>query len=164
MKNIVKLYDKVDHICDKTSLHNMADVYRISAVTLIIKDMTRSCNFYSQIPSFKLVYGGSSNDSFTTYRIGNDNTSAYLNLELNQNIHISNPNNYLGRRHFGRIIFHTDDIDVIYSYFKSNREISNIISFENKPTDAPWGERYFHIREPDGYQLSFAEPIKQKKE
>ena len=90
----------------------MVDVYRISAVTLIIKDMTRSCNFYSQIPSFKLVYGGSSNDSFTTYRIGNDDTSAYLNLELNRNINISNPNNYLGRRHFGRIIFHTDDIDV----------------------------------------------------
>jgi hypothetical protein len=29
--------------------------------------------------------------------------------------------------------------------------------------DAPWGERYFHIREPDGYQLSFAKPIKKRK-
>ena len=49
--------------------------------------------------------------------IGNEDTSVYLNLELNRNINISNPNNYLGRRHFGRIIFHTDDIDVIIFIF-----------------------------------------------
>ena len=47
----------------------------------------------------------------------------------------------------------------LYSYFKNNDSISNLISFENEPIDATWGERYFHIREPDGYQLSFAEPI-----
>lgn len=141
----------------------MVDVYRISAVTLIISNMKRSCDFYSQIPGFKLVYGGSSGDSFTTYKIGNNNTSAYLNLELNLDVHISNPTNYLDKRHFGRIIFHTDDIDKLYSYFKGNKEISNIISFENEPKDAPWKERYFHIREPDGYQLSFAAPIKQGK-
>jgi len=41
--------------------------------------------------------------------------------------------------------------------------ISNLISFENEPTNASWGERYFHIREPDGYQLSFARPIIDKK-
>ena len=22
--------------------------------------------------------------------------------------------------------------------------------------DAPWGERYFHVRDPDGHELSFA--------
>ena len=140
----------------------MVDVYRISAVTLIIKNMKRSCNFYSQIPGFKLVYGGSSDDSFTTYKIGND-TSGYLNLELNLDTNISNPTNYPDKGHFGRIIFHTDDVDKLYSYFKDNKNISNMISFENEPKDAPWKERYFHIREPDGYQLSFAAPIKQGK-
>jgi hypothetical protein len=45
---------------------------------------------------------------------------------------------------------------------KSNHNISDIVSFENEPSDAPWGERYFHICEPDGYQLSFATPIKRK--
>lgn len=143
-----------------------ADVYRISAVTLIIKNMKRSCDFYSKIPGFKLVYGGSSEDSFATYEIGNNNTttiSAHLNLELNLDMNISNPTHYLDRRHFGRIIFYTDDVDKLYSYFKGNKEISNIISFENEPKDAPWKERYFHIREPDGYQLSFASPMKQEK-
>ena len=50
-----------------------------------------------------------------------------------------------------------------YSYFKSNKSISNLITFENEPTDAAWGERYFHIRDPDGYWLSFAEPIVDKR-
>jgi hypothetical protein len=66
------------------------------------------------------------------------------------------------RQHFGRVIFHTEDVDRLYSYFRSNKTISNLITFENEPTNATSGERYFHIREPDGYQLSFAEPITNK--
>ena len=34
-----------------------------------------------------------------------------------------------------------------------------MIIFENEPVDAPWGERFFHIREPNGYELSFAQPL-----
>jgi uncharacterized glyoxalase superfamily protein PhnB len=30
---------------------------------------------------------------------------------------------------------------------------------EAAPADAPWGERYFHITDPDGHELSFAKPI-----
>jgi hypothetical protein len=26
------------------------------------------------------------------------------------------------------------------------------------PRDAPWGERYFHVSDPDGHELSFATP------
>ena len=141
-------------------------IYKISAVTLIIENMKKSCSFYSQIPGFKLVYGGSSDDGFTTFQIGEHVQKMYLNLELKI------PNNNHNHRHarydyndrkqrqyFGRIIFHTEDVDRLYSYFRSNKSISNLISFENEPTNASWGERYFHIREPDGYQLSFAKPI-----
>jgi catechol 2,3-dioxygenase-like lactoylglutathione lyase family enzyme len=135
-------------------------VHKISAVTLIIKNMKRSCNFYSEIPGFKLVYGGSPDDTFTTYEIG-DVPKMYLNLELNitNNCHTDNERKI---QRFGRIIFHTEDVDKLYSYFKSNIGISTVISFENEPTDAVWGERYFHIREPDGYQLSFAKPFDKK--
>ncbi len=136
----------------------MVNAYRISAVTLLIKNMKRSCNFYSQIPGFKLIYGGSSNDFFTTYKIGNDPLSPYLNLDLNKEFYSYNSNNRTS--HFGRIIFHTDDVDELYLYFKNNKEISNIIRLETEPKNASWGERYFHLREPDGYQLSFAEPLK----
>jgi catechol 2,3-dioxygenase-like lactoylglutathione lyase family enzyme len=137
--------------------NDLSEVYRISAVTLLIKNMKMSCSFYSEIPGFKLVYGGSSNDTFTTFEIGEHIPKDYLNLEL----YDTTTTNY-ARKHFGRIIFHTEDVDKLYLYMKSNSNFSNIISFEDEPRDASWGERYFHIREPDGYQLSFAMPIKSK--
>ena len=142
-------------------------IYKISAVTLIVENMERSCRFYSQVPGFKLVYG-SSDGTFTTFEIEEEEehkSKMCLNLELGINNnreppnHIADNDNGWKRQHFGRIIFHTEDVDRLYSYFKNNVSISNLISFENEPTNAPWGERYFHIREPDGYQLSFAEPI-----
>ena len=126
--------------------------------------MERSCNFYSQIPGFKLVYGGSSTDSFTTYQIGKCIPTVYLNLELSVAAANSNHNDQnKNKRHFGRIIFHTKDVDKLYSYLRSNKRIANTISFQNEPMDGPWGERYFHICEPDGYELSFANPIKKRK-
>jgi catechol 2,3-dioxygenase-like lactoylglutathione lyase family enzyme len=57
----------------------LVKVYRISAVTLFVKNMEASCKFYSAIPGFELVCGGIS-DSFTTYQIGD--SKMYLNLEL----------------------------------------------------------------------------------
>jgi catechol 2,3-dioxygenase-like lactoylglutathione lyase family enzyme len=122
--------------------------------------MEKSCNFYSRIPGFKIVYGGSNDDRFTTFKIGEDIT-AYLNLELrtNTNITITHVDN---RRNFGRIIFHTEDVGGLYSRLKNDVSLSKLVSFENEPTDALWGERLFHIRDPDGYQLSFATPINRK--
>ena len=29
----------------------------------------------------------------------------------------------------------------------------------DRPKDASWGERYFHMLDPDGHELSFARPI-----
>jgi uncharacterized glyoxalase superfamily protein PhnB len=43
--------------------------------------------------------------------------------------------------------------------FPADVSIAELVSFENEPTDALWGERFFHIRDPDGYQLTFATPI-----
>jgi len=45
----------------------------------------------------------------------------------------------------------------------SNHDIvSNLGKFETKPTNAHWGERYFQIRDPDGYPIIFATPISKK--
>ncbi|TLX68559.1 MAG: VOC family protein [Thaumarchaeota archaeon] len=123
--------------------------YRISAITLFVKNMERSCKFYSSIPGFRLVYGGES-DSFTTYEVGKHSKN-YLNLELRKEDN---------SKDFGRIIFHTSNVDELYAYLKKDDNISKLGSFENEPTNAPWGERFFHMRDPNGYQLSFAMPIK----
>jgi catechol 2,3-dioxygenase-like lactoylglutathione lyase family enzyme len=132
-------------------------VYKISAVTLLIRDMKRSCDFYSKIPGFRLVYGGPER-LFTSYEIGK-NTLVYINLQLlksNNRSHDERLKNFL------KIILLTDDVDSLYLYFKNDKVISSLISFENEPTNASWGERYFHIRDPDGYLLSFARTIGQK--
>ena len=97
--------------------YGAAEVYRISAVTLLIKNMERSCSFYSQIPGLRLVYGGSSKDTFTTFEMGTEISKMCLNLEL------SAFTNEHYRTDFGRIIFHTEDVDKLYSYMKNNHNI-----------------------------------------
>ena len=76
--------------------------------------MERSCSFYSQIPGFKLVYGGLSDDTFTTFEIGEgDVPKMYLNLELNitnnncEPHHATYADDRKQRQYFGQIIFHT---------------------------------------------------------
>jgi catechol 2,3-dioxygenase-like lactoylglutathione lyase family enzyme len=138
-------------------------VYKISAVTLSVKNMEKSCKFYSIIPGFKVAYGGSSSDSFTTFEIGEGSTyKMYLNLEVKRNID-STIRPHSDKMDFGRIIFYSVDVDELYSRLTNDASISELVSFENEPMNASWGERFFHMRDPDGYQLSFAMRIGRKK-
>jgi len=122
-------------------------VSKISAVTLLVTDMKRSVDFYSKIPNFKIVHGGSE-AQFTSFLI-DDAVKSYLNLKL-------------GKTHstdFGRIIFYTDDVDGIFAYMQDDKTVSELGKFESKPQDATWGERFFHMLDPDGYKMSFATPL-----
>ena len=122
-------------------------VTKISAVTLPISDMKKSVEFYSKIPNFKIVYGGSE-AQFTSFLI-DDAVKSYLNLKL-------------GKTHstdFGRIIFYTDDVDGLFAYMQDDKTVSELGKFESKPQDATWGERFFHMLDPDGYKMSFATPL-----
>ena len=122
-------------------------VSKISAVTLLVSNMKRSVDFYSKIPDFKIVYGGSE-AQFTSFLIDNV-VKSYLNLKLNKT-HSTD---------FGRIIFYTDDVDELFAYMQDDKIISELGKFESKPEDAVWGERFFHVLDPDGYKLSFATPL-----
>jgi catechol 2,3-dioxygenase-like lactoylglutathione lyase family enzyme len=122
-------------------------VSKISAVTLLVSDMKRSVDFYSKIPNFKIVYGGS-DSQFTSFLI-DDSVNSYLNLKLNET-HSTN---------FGRIIFYTDDVDELFAYMQDDETISALGKLESRPQDALWGERFFHVLDPDGYKMSFATPI-----
>jgi catechol 2,3-dioxygenase-like lactoylglutathione lyase family enzyme len=56
---------------------------------------------------------------------------------------------------WGRIIFHVDDVDACYARaLKAGHQPSTV------PRDAEWGERYFHLTDPDGHELSFARPLR----
>ena len=122
-------------------------VTKISAVTLLISDMKKSVDFYSKIPNFKIVYSGS--DSQFTSFLMDDTVKSYLNLKLNKK-HSTD---------FGRIIFYVEDVDKFFIYMQNDETISVLGKLESKPQDAEWGERFFHVLDPDGYRLSFAAPI-----
>ena len=54
----------------------------------------------------------------------------------------------------GRVIFHVDDVDAMYE-----QTLTVGLTPSAPPADAPWRERCFHIRDPDGHELSFARPL-----
>ena len=125
-------------------------VTKISAITLRISDMKKSVDFYSKIPNFKIVYGGS-DSQFTSFLI-DDVSKSYLNLRINE---VS-----AEATHWSRIIFYVDDVDELFDYMENDETISRLGNLESKPVDAAWGERFFHMLDPDGYKLSFATPIR----
>lgn len=115
----------------------MPTISSINAVTLATHDMSRAVAFYQTL-GFQLRYGGSDAE-FTSFHAG----TGYLNL-------IAQPS---GRQWswWGRVIFHVDDVDAIHQ-----RALEHGLRPEAAPRDAEWGERYFHISDPDGHELSFA--------
>lgn len=113
----------------------------ISAVTLLTTDMARATAFYEAL-GFPRLYGGP-DAAFTSYRVG----PGYLNLELDAG---GRP---LGRI-WGRVIVWVDDVDAMFGRAKRAGYRA-----ETEPADASWGERYFHIRDPDGNELSLARPL-----
>jgi len=114
-------------------------VQRISAVTLATADMRAAVRFYTAV-GFEVTRGGES-AAFTTFRVGD----AHLNL-------IAEPDHRPA--FWGRIIFHVANVDDLYRHL-----VAQQIRPDTSPADAAWGERYFHVTDPDGHQVSFARPL-----
>ncbi|HTE84841.1 MAG TPA: VOC family protein [Dehalococcoidia bacterium] len=112
----------------------------ISAVTLATHDMARSVGFYETI-GFRMQYGGP-NASFTSFIAG----AGYLNLILQPKDR--------SWCWWGRAIFAVSDVDGLYEHVLS-RGLSPLAP----PRDAEWGERFFHLLDPDGHELSFMRPL-----
>jgi catechol 2,3-dioxygenase-like lactoylglutathione lyase family enzyme len=116
-------------------------VESLSAVTLLTVDMAGAVAFYQAL-GFRLLYGGPETP-FTCFRVG----AGYLNLQLDT---VGS-----GRRAvWGRVVLYVDDVDAMY-----RRAVAAGFDPETSPADAPWGERYFHVHDPDGHELSFARPL-----
>jgi catechol 2,3-dioxygenase-like lactoylglutathione lyase family enzyme len=116
-------------------------VEAISAVTLATTDMAASVAFYERL-GFHLLYGGRGSP-FTSFRAG----GGYLNLQADD---AWMPPEAV----WGRVIFHVDDVDAMYEV-----TLAAGLTPSAPPADAPWRERFFHIRDPDGHELSFARPL-----
>ena len=108
----------------------------INAITFVVTDMARSVGFYTDL-GFEVAYGGD-DAPFTSLKIGNN----FVNLQHTGEVPGTG---------WGRVIFHVASPDEVHA---TALTAGHEPSFE--PSDAPWGERYFHIRDPDGHELSFA--------
>ena len=111
-------------------------IQHISAITFGVSDMGRSIEFYRKL-GFRLVYGGD-DAPFSSLKAA----EAFVNL-------VANPG--YEHRWWGRVIFRVDDVDAHYWALRAQGLMPE------PPRDAPWGERFFHVTDPDGHELSFAE-------
>jgi catechol 2,3-dioxygenase-like lactoylglutathione lyase family enzyme len=112
----------------------------VSAITLATHDMARAVAFYEAL-GFAIKFGGK-DAAFTSFLAG----TGYLNLiEAGAEVRWS---------WWGRAIFYVDDVDQQYS-----RALSAGLVPAFAPRDGAWGERYFHIVDPDGHEISFARPV-----
>ncbi len=112
----------------------------ISAVTLVTRDMRRAVRFYETL-GFRLKHGGPE-ATFTSFQAG----AGFLNLIT------GSPGQ--GLAWWGRVIFYVADVDALY-----DQALAAGLGPEAAPRDAEWGERYFHITDPDGHEVSFARPL-----
>ena len=109
----------------------------ISAVTLATHHMRRAVAFYRSL-GFVLRYGGE-DAAFTSFALG----STRLNLT-------AQPRD-VQWVWWGRVIFYVSDVDAIYDRAREFGFVPTTV-----PRNAEWGERYFHLTDPDGHELSFA--------
>lgn len=115
----------------------------ISAITLATHDMSRAVRFYRAL-GFDIVHGGGESE-FTSFRAG----TSYLNL-----ISASPDTKWSW---WGRVIFYHPDVDALHAM-----AIRAGYRPDTMPCDAKWGERFFHIKDPDGHELSFAWPLERQ--
>ena len=115
-------------------------VEKISAITIKASDMPTSVRFYEAILGLKTLYGGEQ-ACFSSLCTKNERHTI-LNLEQ-----------WNATNNWGRVIFCVSDVDKFWTYLKEK-------GFSpERPRDAAWGERYFHMPDPDGHELSFAQPL-----
>ena len=116
-------------------------IERISAVKLGTRQMPRAVRFYCAL-GFDVLHGNEQS-SFTSFRAG----VSYLNLA-------ARPTEQRWSW-WGRVIFYVADVDALYE-----RALAAGCQPTTAPRDAEWGERFFHLIDPDGHELSFARPLR----
>ena len=115
-------------------------IEKISAVTLKVANMRNAVRFYEDVLGMEVVFGGE-DVSFSSLRTEGAEFPIF-NLEQGRSV-----------TDWGRMIFYVADVDEFWEYLRGK-------GFNpEKPRNASWGERYFHMPDPDGHELSFARPL-----
>ena len=113
----------------------------LNAITFHTSDMARAGAFW-ETAGLKYAYGGA-DSTFSSLRAGG---GTFVNLQLVESYEPSGG--------WGRVIVHVDNPDATHAALAAAGYAPHA-----EPADAPWGERYFHITDPDGNEISFARPL-----
>ena len=108
----------------------------ISAVIFAVRAMPEAITFYTQL-GFTLVYG-SPQARFSTLQAGD----ALINLTLAP---------HFKPTWWGHTIFRVDNVETIYDTAVAQGLTPSALQ------NGSWGERYFHLTDPNGHELSFAQ-------
>ena len=76
-------------------------------------------------------------------------------FELEQIISISSPNRPSEIGLGGDVLSSNSDVDSLHASV-----VAAGYRPDTAPQDAEWGERFFHLTDPDGHELSFAWPLR----
>lgn len=113
---------------------------RIDAITLAVGDMARSVAFYEAL-GLRVDYGGP-DAPFTTLK------------DARVSVNLMRRERGDDAPFWGRAILHVEDVDAMHA-----RATAAGLAPAEAPHDAPWGERCFHITDPDGHEISLAAPL-----
>jgi len=114
-------------------------IQHISAVTFAVRAMPEALTFYTTV-GFTLILGGPQS-SFSTLQGG----EAFVNLTVAPTYTPT---------WWGRTIFRVEDVDALYQWVCAQGLLPAA-----PPQNARWGERYFHLTDPNGHELSFAQRL-----
>lgn len=117
----------------------------LNAITLTTADMDASVAFWL-VPGLAITFGGPT-ATFTSLRLG----PHFVNLIAQAGVGADGRSGAF----WGRVIIHVDSPDDLHA-----RYLAAGYRAETEPADALWGERYFHIRDPGGHEISFARPLR----
>jgi catechol 2,3-dioxygenase-like lactoylglutathione lyase family enzyme len=125
-------------------------------VTLGTANMSRAFAFY-ELLGFEPCHGGA-DAPFSSFRVG----AGFLNLVRRDADVEGAPGSAAlaastdpgTTSTWGRVIVHVSDVDGFHE-----RIVALGLRPHASPHDASWGERYFHLTDPDGHELSFASPL-----
>ena len=136
----------------------------INALTFCVSDMRCSCAFYSSL-GLHLTFGGK-DAPFSTFSASPEPPSATNNA---MHINLMHAPSYRpvapqpgAPGGWGRAVIFVDDVDALHARLIAGQQPGLQSGLAEcavpPPRDAPWGERYFHVSDPDGHELSFATP------
>ena len=115
-------------------------IKKISALTFRVSNMKSSVQFYRDMLGMEVLYGGE--DAFFSSLRAKDVSAPIPNLEQGRSV-----------TGWGGLIFYLADVDGFWEYLRGK-------GFNpERPRDASWDERYFHMPDLDGHELSFARPL-----